>query len=60
MIQNFTEAEWTALVQAVNLYEADLEQNPENYQYTRPTGPQRRAALERAYTKARQLAPEGS
>lgn len=57
MIENFTTAEWEALTSAVVLLEADLEQNPENYRHTRPTGTQIQAALQRAYRKAQQLAP---
>lgn len=58
MIQNLTKAEWSALVDAINLLAVDLAQNPENYRYARPTGPQIQAALDRAYIKVRQLAPE--
>lgn len=57
MIQNLTEPEWDALLDAVNLLEQDLEQNPENYQGQRPTAAQRQAALQRATAKVRQLAP---
>jgi hypothetical protein len=51
-IQNFTAAEWSALTDAVVLAEAESEND-----FTAGTA-QRRAALARAYTKARQLAPQ--
>ncbi len=54
MIHNFTKAEWSVLVDAVTMLDTYLEQDA--YPEERPT--QKRQALNRALTKARQLAPE--
>lgn len=51
MIHNFTTAEWDALTAAVALQEVDWENEGDD-------NGQRRKALDRAYDKARQLAPE--
>jgi hypothetical protein len=54
MIRNFTEAEWSALTEAVAEKEVDWEQNGDAFG-RRATS--QIAALNRAYEKARQLAP---
>lgn len=53
MIRNFTAAEWDALVEAAALLEAEWEDESEY-----PRGARKRATLDRALTKAHQLAPE--
>jgi hypothetical protein len=54
MIRNFTEAEWSALSAAVDYYGQVLEESDW------PGWKAKQAALDRAYAKARQLAPEAS
>ena len=52
MIQNFTKAEWRALAGAVDYFYTLMDDDPGRY------GTARQRALDRAFEKARQLAPE--
>jgi len=50
VIRNFTKAEWLALCSAFAYYEAEMENAPD--------GTQKMKVANRAFDKARQLAPE--